>query len=184
MKRLDLVQLTIIIVGIFSAFFLVGLIPQFLYYFFAWFNDGLNGGYLLTGFIQNILLISLYLIFAIYSIKHSKHLAEWICNKANLNADINFALNTRELLFVLFVGIGIYGLVKALASFLVMGFQYIKLRNSFESVENNMGFDLATQFISICIFFTLVSYAKVFADILAAKINNVEPVDAIAEKTE
>ncbi len=186
MKRLDLVQLTIIIVGIFSAFYIVGLLPQFLFYFFSWFSQGLSGGYILNAFIENILLISMYLIFAIYAIKNSKHLAEWICNKANLHADINFAINTRELLFTVFVGLGVYGLVKELAAFLMMSFRYIRARNSFveDTVSSpDMDFDLTVRFISICLFFTLVYYAKVFADFLAGKINNVEPADVIEEKT-
>jgi hypothetical protein len=34
MKRLDLVQLTIIIVGIFSGFYLIGLLPNFYFIYF------------------------------------------------------------------------------------------------------------------------------------------------------
>jgi hypothetical protein len=186
MKRLDLMQLTIIIVGIFSGFYLTGLLPKFLFFLFSWLSDGLRGGYLLGEFIENILLVSFYLLVLIYAIKNSKHFAEWICNKANLTADINFALDTRELLFTLFTGLGIYGLIKNLSVFLVLSYRYIRSKNSFEGVHeitDNMGYDIATCFISVLLFFTLVYYAKVFADFAAAKINNTEPVDAIAEKT-
>lgn len=185
MKRLDLVQLTIIIVGIFSGFYLIGLIPKFLFYLFSWFSDGLRGGYLMGEFIENILLVSFYLLVSIYAIKNSKHFAEWICNKANLTADINFALDTRELLFTLFIGLGIYGLIKNLSGFLVLSYRYVRSKNSFEGVHeisDTMGYDIATYFISVLLFFTLVYYANVFADFAAAKIKNIEPVDAIAEK--
>jgi hypothetical protein len=186
MKRLDLVQLIIIIVGIFSGFYLMGLIPKFLFYLFSWLSNGLRGGYLLGEFIENILLVSFYSLVSIYAIKNSKHIAEWVCNKANLTADINFALDTGELLFTLFIGLGIYGLIKNLSSFLLMSHSYIKSKNSFEGayeIFNNMGYDIVTYFISLLLFFTFLYYAKVFADFAASKINNIEQADAIAEKT-
>jgi hypothetical protein len=187
MKRLDLVQLTIIIVGILSAFYMISLIPAFLYYLFSWFSDGLRGGYLLEAFIENILLISIYSITAIYAIKNSKHLAGWICDKTNLHADINFSLDKTAVLFVLFIGLGVYGLIKTLPLFLTNTYHYIKNRNSFAgSSELNYdvkGSDIAVQVISILLFFTLVYYANIFSDFLSAKIKNTEPADAINNKT-
>jgi hypothetical protein len=185
MKRLDLVQLTIIIVGILSGFYLIGLMPRFIFHLFSWFSDGLRGGYLMGQFIENILLVSFYLLVSIYAIKNSKHFAEWICNKANLTADINFALDTRELLFTLFIGLGVYGLIKNLSGFFVMGYRYIRSKNNLEGVHeipDTIGYDIATHFISVLLFFTLVYYAKVFADFFSSKINNIEPADAIAEE--
>lgn len=185
MKRLDLVQLTIIIVGIFSGFYLIGLIPQFLFYLFSWLNDGLRGGYLLGAFIQNILLVSFYLLVSIYAIKNSKHFAEWVCNKAALNADINFALDARELLFVFLIGVGIYGIIKNLPELLVNGYNFIKSSNSFNNeteMTKNAGSNLAIQFVTVFLLVVLIYYAKVFANFAASKINNIEPADAIAEE--
>jgi hypothetical protein len=186
MKRLDLVQLTIIIVGILSGFYLIGLMPRFIFHLFSWFSDGLRGGYLMSAFIENILLVSFYLLVSIYAIKNSKHFAEWICNKANLNADINFALDKAELLFVLFLGLGIYGLIKNLPPLLVNGYNYIKSNNGFMTeteMATTAGSNVAIQFVTVFLFTVLIYYAKVFADFAASKINNIEPVDAIAEKT-
>ena len=188
MKRLDLVQLTIIIVGLFSAFFFINLVPGFLMYLFTWFGEGLRGGYMMEAFIGNILLLSMYLIVAIYAIKHSKHFAERICNNANLNADINFSLNKTELLYVLFTGLGVYGLIKNLPTLIVNGFNHIKNSNSSSLFEDNVTKtekgDIAIQLITVLLFFILVYYAKVFADFFAAKINNTEPVDEIDNRTE
>jgi hypothetical protein len=187
MKRLDLVQLTIIIVGIFSGFYLIGLLPQFLFYLFSWLSDGLRGGYLLGAFIENILSVSFYLLVSIYGIKNSKHFAEWVCNKASLNADINFALDKAELLFALFLGLGVYGLIKNLPPLLVNGYNFIKSNNSFTTeteMTTTAGSSVAIQFVTVFLFTVLIYYAKVFADFAASKINNIEPVDAIAEKTQ
>lgn len=187
MKRLDLVQLTIIIVGIFSAFFMIGLVPAFLFYLFSWFSDGLRGGYLMQAFIENIILVSIYLIAAIYCIKHAKQFAGWICDKANLHSDINLSLDKTELLFVLFTGLGVYGLIKTLPLFLINIYGYIKNSNRLASGAELTavipGSDIAVQAISILLFFSLVYYANVFSDFLSAKIRNTEPDDDINNKT-
>jgi uncharacterized membrane protein YeaQ/YmgE (transglycosylase-associated protein family) len=187
MKRLDLVQLTIIIVGIISAFSLIGVIPAFFIYLFRWFSDGLSGGYLMEAFIGNIILVSCYSIAAIYAIKNSKQLARWVCDKANLHADINFSLDKTAVLFVLFTGLGVYGLIKTLPQFLTDTYQYIKNHNRFggnlELTYDPKSSDIAMQAISILLFFTLVYYANVFSDFLSAKIKNTEPADEINNKT-
>jgi len=138
-------------------------------------------------FFENIIISGAYLLTAFYCIKKSKHFAEWICSNGNLNAEVNFALNKSELLFVLFVGLGIFGLIKHLPAFLVDGFDYIKGRNNSGLLEVSRGVtpgDLIRQIISLLLFFALVFYAKVFADFFAAKINNTEPEDLIDIKTE
>jgi hypothetical protein len=130
-------------------------------------------------------LVSFYLLVSIYAIKNSKHFAAWICNNANLNADINFALHKTELLFALFVGLGVYGLIKNLPPLLVNGYNFIKSNNSFTTdieMAKNAGSNVAIQFATVFSFTVLIYYAKVFAHFAASKINNIEPVDAIAEK--
>jgi len=187
MKRLDLVQLTIIIVGIFSVFFMISHIPPFLIYLFRWFGDGLRGGYLMEGFIGNIIMLSCYSLTAIYAIKNSKQLAGWICDKANLHADINFSLDKTAVLFVLFTGLGVYGLIQILPQLLTDTYHYIKNRNSFagslEITYDPKSLDIAVQAIKLLLFFTLVYYANVFSDFLSAKIKNIEPADEINDKT-
>jgi hypothetical protein len=185
MKRLDLVQLIIIIVGIFSGFYFITAIPQFLFFLYSWFSDGLRGGYLLETFFENTILLFSYLAAAFYCIKRSKYFAEWICSNGQLNAEINFSLNKTELLFVLFIGLGVYGLIKNLPFLLSRGFNYIRSKNSFDGAigfSKDTGENILIQFIIVFLFFILVYYAKVFADFFAAKINNIEPEDAIAEE--
>lgn len=186
MKRLDLVQLTIIIVGIFSAFFFIISLPQFLFYIYTWFSDGAKGGYYLDSLFVNIIISGSYLFAAWYCIIKSKHFAEWICHNAKLNAEINFALDKVALLFVLFVGLGIYGLIKNLPALLVDAFKLIKKSNSNTFLEtpgpSTPGFII--EVFTVLLFFTLVYYAKVFADFFAGKINNTEPEDEIAATAE
>lgn len=187
MKRLDLVQLTIIIVGIFSGFYFILSLPQFLIYLFSWFSEGLTGGTYMMTLVWNIVVSGAYLLSAIYCIKKSKHFAEWICRNGDLNADINFALDKSEILFVLFTGLGIYGLITRLPTFVTEGVNYIKGRNSsglFDNEKIASSSNLIIQVITLSLFFILVYYAKVFSDFLAPQINNPEPEDTIASKTE
>ena len=187
MKRLDLVQLTIIIAGIFIGFLFIGYVPQFLFLLFTWLSEGLKGGYYMEAFIQNILVMGIYLITAFYAIKKSKHFAEWICNNAKLDAYINFALDKAELLFVLFVGLGVYGLIKTLPSLLVNLFNRIKSSNNltlFEETKKITASDIVIEVISLLLFLTLVYYAKIFSDFFAKKINNTEPEDEITATAE
>jgi len=186
MKRLDLVQLTIIIVGIFSAFIFLTSLPQFLYLIFAWFEDGLRGGYFWEILFRTVLVDGAYLLSAIYCIKKSKHFALWVSNNANLNGDINFALDKAEILFVLFVGLGLYGFIKQLPPFIVDGYNKIKGSNTNGFITRDIKLpsnsDLISQAIILFLFFVLVYYAKTFADFFASKINNVEPEDEIENK--
>lgn len=187
MKRLDLVQLTIIIVGIFSAFFFIISLPQFLFYIYTWFSDGAKGGYYLDTLFANIIISGSYVAAAFYCILKSKHFAGWICHNAKLNAEINFALDKAALLFVLFVGLGIYGIIKNLPALLVDGFNLIKKSNSNTFLEGSQGRPNASiiiQVFTVLLFFTLVYYAKIFADFFAGKINNTEPEDEIAATAE
>ncbi len=190
MKRLDVVQLTIIIVGLLIGYQLLTFIPQFLYLFISWFGEGLKGGYYLESFILSILQMAFYLIAVIYFIRKSKHFAEWICHKASLNGAVNFALNKTELLFVLFTGIGVYGLIKNLPALLVNVFYKIKSGNSlmaataFEQGKSVSIADIFIQLFMVLLFFILVYYGNVFAEALSKKINNTEPDDAITDKTE
>jgi hypothetical protein len=183
MKRLDLVQLTLIIAGLFSAFFVVELTPHFIYYLFSWFTEGLRGGYVMEQFIETILRISLYLIVAIYTIKNSKGFAAFICAKGDMNAAVNFNINASEMLYVIFTGMGVYGIIKNLPVLLANGYNYIKGNYPFESegLKYLTGVtDIAKLVITLFLFIVLVYYAKVFADFFAAKISNTEPEDEIA----
>lgn len=180
MKRLDLVQLTLIIIGIISAFFCLRLITPFLFYLFSWFSEGLKGGYFLEVFIENIIQIATYLLFSIYTIKNSKQLAGWISNRANLQSDINFALNKNELLYAVFLGLGVFGIISELPSPLSDLYHYIKNNNS---LATDPGFKnpqldfIIVNFIKVFLFVILMVYAKVFADYFSSRINNTEPDD-------
>ncbi len=189
MKRLDVVQLTIIIVGMLIGYHILTLLPQFIFIFLGWFNDGLRGGFLLENFIFSTLQIAFYLVATIICLRKSKYFANWICHNANLNTIINFALNKTELLFLLFAGIGVYGLVKNLPVLLVNLFYKIKGGNyldgasAFDPGKSFTTGDIAIQFLTVLLFFTLVYYANVFADAISKKINNTEPDDDINNKT-
>ncbi|HMC98667.1 MAG TPA: hypothetical protein VKH37_00890, partial [Ferruginibacter sp.] len=112
MKRLDLVQLCIILVGICTVYLFLEMLPMFFSYLYSWFTEGLKGGFYMEQFIIKTLMSAGYLIFSILCIGNSKQLAHWVANKASLEADINFNINKTELLFAAFVVIAIYGLIR------------------------------------------------------------------------
>lgn len=188
MKRLDLVQLAFIIAGICSVFFSLDLIPKFLYYLFVWFTDGLAGGYVMDELIITILLLALYLIFSIYSIRNSKQLAGWITDKANLHGEINIKLRTRDILFAFFIILAVYGLIRDLPWLLNDTYNYLKALNTNAeegviTASKNKG-PLFIQYCTIVMFVILLIYANVFAEFLAARIKNPEPPDEIMKKTD
>jgi hypothetical protein len=188
MKRLDLVQLTIIIVGIISGYFALLLLPQFVTFLLVWFKDGLKGDFYMTALIQLIIMLATYLIISIYTIKNSKQLAKSISNKASLQADINFALNKKELLFALLVGLSIYGLIQNVPQLIIELYNYIKggdkLETSLSSLYLPGKKDLIELGFTVGLYFILLYYANVFAEFLAAKIKNTEPEDEINSHNE
>lgn len=188
MKRLDLVQLTFIIAGICSAFFSLDLIPTFFYYLFIWITDGLAGGYIMDELIITILLLAVYLIFSIYSIRNSKQLANWISNKANLHGEINIKLDTKNVLFAFFTGLAIYALIRDLPWLFSDIYNYIKALKSAPDeyivpATRNKG-DLITKICKVGLMIILMIYANVFAEFFASRIKNPEPPDEIMEKTD
>jgi hypothetical protein len=186
MKRLDLVQLTFIIVGICSAFFCIDLVPSFFYYLFAWVTVGLSGGIIMTDFIFTIMMLALYLIFSIVCIKNSKQLALWISNRAGLHGEVNFNFQARDILFVVFVGIAVYGLINYLPPFFSDIYRHFDeqkpdLEQTYLMPKSNRE-GWFGQLCKIGLLIVLLVYAHVFADFLAARIKNVEPPDDIMQK--
>ena len=185
MKRLDLVQLTFIIVGICSAFFCIDLIPTFFIYLFLWLSEGLVGGYLMEEFFITIMLLALYLIFSIYSIRNSKQLAAWVTDKANLHGEVNFSFSARDILFAFFTGLAVFGLIRDLPSLFTEGYHYFKNVNTdieeYVSPVRRNKEELFTQICKIGLMIVLLVYAHVFAEFLAARIKNTEPDDEIMQ---
>ena len=185
MKRFDLIQVAIIIAGIYSAFCCLALIPAFLYYMLSWFSSGLNGGFMMTYFIQNVLLLALYSIFALLSIRNSKKLAELICDKSGFIGDINFSLDVRQLLYALFVAFGIYGLIWNLPQLLLDAYDFFRKDRalSFEANISPVNRDrLFSQFGKTGLFLIVLIYANVFSQFFADKIRKSEPPAAIEDK--
>lgn len=188
MKKSDLVQLAFIIAGICSAFFCLDLVPAFCMYLINWFFAGLSGGVILHEFIINILLLAVYLIFCIYSIRHSKQLATWISDKADLQGEINLTLGTRDVLFAFFIGLAVFGLIRYLPWLLSDIYRYARALNpgSYDVTDNERinKIDLLTQVLKTGLLIVLLIYAHVFADFFASKVNNHKPPDEIMKKTE
>ena len=54
----------------------------------------------------------IYIIVAIILIKRSGRIADFLCDKTSLSSQIQIKLSRHDLLYVLFIGIGIYGIVQ------------------------------------------------------------------------
>jgi hypothetical protein len=185
MKRFDLVQVAIVIAGIYSAFCCLALIPTFLYYSLSWFSDGLRGGYMMRSFVQNILLLTVYLLFAILSIRNSRRLAEWVSDKASLDGDVNFSLDVRQLLFALFVAFGVYGLMWNLPQLGLDIYDFFKRDRTlpFEDTLSTINKDhLFNQVAKTALFFIVLVYANVFSQFFADKIRKSAPSEETEDK--
>ncbi len=187
MKKLDVIQLTLIIIGLLVLYNAIPIAIQFLSYGFMWFYEGLKGGDYMFGFIETILFLAFYLIFSIYIINNSKKIASAKINKAQLNSEININLNKTELLYTVFIAIGLYGMIVNLPSFVRDSYFLIKKSNSdLNSIdaERVTASILFTKGFTIGLFFILLYYADVFSEFLSKKINNKEEVDSIGDASE
>lgn len=184
MKRLDLVQLTIMLVGIISAYFAMTIVPQFIVFMITWFTDGLRGGYFMTAFINVIIMLAIYLLFAIYTIKNSKQLAQLVTAKADFEAGVNFALDKHDLLYLLFTGLGLYGLIEHVPGLFTMIIDYAKGHDGANGLQGSLLLPnkptLLQKVIITGLYLVLFIYAQTFAGMLSARIMNTEPEDEIA----
>jgi hypothetical protein len=187
MKRLDIVQLTIIIIGLLIGYKILEFIPNLLFSLYTWFSQGLWGGEIMTGFLASLIVYGFYFLTMLLCFKKSKQLSAWICNTTKLETSVSVSLDRTELLFVFFIAFGIYGLVNTLPSLLTQGFFKIKSHNAFATdyiLTNTDTADIARLCIKTILYFILVIYARVFAEFFASKINNTEPEDEIAQPAE
>src|SRR5882757_1512188 len=183
MKRLDIVQFAIIVVGIVSAALFLQNLPGIIYYISTWLVNGLRGGPFIESFISSILYMAIYLLIAIYAVKNSKQIAEWICNKSNFEGEVNFNLQKSELLFIVLIAMAIYGLIRTIPSLFLNFYNMTKEKQEFDPSQRYiMPFERDGLFENVCFValnIIILVYANVFAEFLSKKINNIEPPDAI-----
>lgn len=185
MKRLDLVQFAFMITGIICLYRCIELFPLFIFYMISWMGVGTQGGYVMDHLIQTIMNLALYSIGFIVLFRNSKKFAETLCDRAQFNADVNLSIRKEELLFGLFTGLGIFGLIKTLPSLLSDIYRHIQNSNKFmsdEAVKPSMAY-IVEQAITAGLFFVLIYYANIFAAFAASKVKNVEPPDTINEQS-
>lgn len=184
MKVSDILQLTVIIVGLFVLYTFLNFVPTLLYTIFSWVSEGMSGGYLMETLLSNLFIFGVYFVIALLFIKKSKNIGEWLAPAAGFGSTEIVKVDKATLLFALFVGMGIYGLVQNLPSLIVSGYNKIKssdLSDSHIDQQSITGAALATKAFTICLYFVLLYYANVFAEYLSKKVNNTDPVDEIAD---
>src|SRR2546430_10176770 len=104
MKKLDLIQVVIIITAIFSGYSALNLLPQLLSYLIYWIMDGLRGGALLEGFTSLFLTFAFYIIIAALVLKNSKRWSDYIANKYDVHNAGAIHSSKHDLLYILFIG--------------------------------------------------------------------------------
>ncbi len=181
MKKTEIVQLAIIVAGIFMAYIFITGIPSVIFALYNWFDGGLRGGSFMENFFSIFFLYGSYFLAAFLCISKSGIMANWICSKSSFDGPVHFPADKNSLLYILFIGMGIYGIAQNLPRLLVTGFNKIREHNSFMPTDDNGAGNtaLASQLIMVLLYIALLVYANVFADFFAARINNQEPEDEI-----
>jgi uncharacterized membrane protein len=171
--------------GIVCLIHCIELFPLFIYYMISWVGAGTQGGYVMDYLIKTIMNLAVYSIGFILLFRNSKKFAEALCDRAQFSADVNLSIRKEEMLFGLFTGLGIFGLITTVPQLLSDIYRHIQNSNKFlsdEAVKPTMPF-IVEQAIKAGLFFALVYYANVFAAFAASKVKNIEPPDAINEQS-
>ncbi|MFN8243804.1 MAG: hypothetical protein U0X40_07085 [Ferruginibacter sp.] len=182
MKRRDLVQLVLVIMAIICGYRFITLLPSFLLYLLSWFGEGVRGGFLMQSLIGMILQLALYSLLCIFLVTRSRNYAAAISDKAGLSGDIQLSIDKTELLYAVFIGLGIYGLIEEVPT-LIKNTYSLFIANEGESVERLNPLpskaSLAVHVLTSGLFFVLVYYARVFAEYAGNKIHHIEPHDEL-----
>lgn len=130
MKKADVLQLAIVVVGIIFGFLTLQYIFSSLFAIFSWiFSGGYGADYLAPG-------VSIYAVIGLQAlccwvlITRSDKLASWLHDKSNLGTGFKITGNIQSLLYVVLVAVGIYLLLSNLNPLINTIFQGFKDRVS------------------------------------------------------
>lgn len=183
MRRLDVVQLCVVLIGLFAGYQFFESMLQVLYFAVNWISEGSRGVEgMFKAMLQVLLLTSLYLLFSIILIRNSKAIAEWVASKGSIDGDIRTSFNGKQLLYAVFIIIGFLGLLKTVPNFLFHVYDY------FKNNRGDHGFDIysgkivsgrtvLTEAVTIALYVLLLIYSHIFSEYFANKIHNDEPTD-------
>lgn len=179
MKKADVLQLTIVLIGIVYGFVAVQYLLSSLYGIFAvFFSDGLGSDGYFPGMISIFALVGLQALCCWLLITRSDKLAAWIYRNSALGNGFKIVSKPNELLHVLLIAIGIYLLLSNLTPLLTTIFDFFKERGSrgiLDLNEDQRPAQWARLILNLVLPFILLMFAKPIADYFAKNISE-EPI--------
>jgi hypothetical protein len=179
MKKADVLQLTIVLIGIVFGFVAVQYLLSSLYGVFAvLFSDEIGSGSYFPGVVSIFALVGLQALCCWLLITKSDNLAAWFYRNSELGNGFKIVSKPNELLHVLLIAIGIYLLLSNLTPLLTTIFDSFKERGSrglLDMNEDERPVQWARLLLNIVLPFILLMFAKPIADYFAKNIGE-EPV--------
>jgi hypothetical protein len=180
MNKTITIQLSFVIVGVFSFFRALEQLPG-IFTLLLWLNKGIAQEGFFKAVFSNILAGGFYLLIGYFFIFKSGAWSEWALKKSQLKGDLERSPTAFEILFSLFVITGVYGLMNQLP------YLINSLYTGFEEKIGRPGPDLfrnshvdnsrAMIFLKILSPVLLIVYAKSLASYFSKKIKERSPVE-------
>jgi hypothetical protein len=178
MKKADVLQLSIVIVGIILGFHTLQYLFSSLYPIFAWLFSGGYGGEYLTSALGIFALIGLQFLVCWLLITRSGSLATYFYRKSELGSGFKVMTKPNDLLYILLISIGIYLLLSNLTPLLttfVERFISRSPRGVRGLFEDERPVDWAKLLLDILLPLILLMFGRPIADYFAKNIGE-EPV--------
>ena len=179
MKKADVLQLTIVLIGIVFGFVAVQyLLSSFYGVFAVLFSDEIGSGSYFPGVVSIFALVGLQALCCWLLITKSDKLAAWFYRNSELGNGFKIVSKPNELLHVLLIAIGIYLLLSNLTPLLTTIFDSFRERGSrglLDMNEDERPVQWARLLLNIVLPFILLMFAKPIADYFAKNIGE-EPI--------
>ena len=174
MKKADVLQLTIVLIGIVFGFVAIQYLLSSLYGIFAWiFTDGYGAEAYFSGTISIFALVGLQALCCWLLITKSDKLSAWFYRKSELGTGFKIVSKPNDLLHVLLITIGIYLLLSNLTPLLTSIFDSFKERiprGVLSTYEDVRPVAWARLLLNILLPLVLLMFAKPIADYFAKHI--------------
>ncbi len=179
MKKADVLQLTIVLIGIVYGFVAVQFLLSSLYAIFIWvFASSESRNEYFAGTLSIFAIVALQALCCWLIITRSGKLAAWFYRKSELENGFKVISKPNELLHVVLIAIGIYLLLSNLTPLLTTIFDNFKERGSrgiLDMNEDERPVQWARLLLNIVLPFILLMFAKPIADYFAKNISE-EPI--------
>ena len=179
MKKADVLQLTIVLIGIVFGFVAVQYLLSSLYGIFIMvFASGSNSEGYFSGTLSIFALVGLQALCCWLLITRSDKLAAWFYRNSELGNGFKIVTKPNELLHVLLIAIGIYLLLSNLTPLLTVIFDFFKDHSShgmLSTMEDERPVQWTRLILNIILPFVLLMFSKPIADYFAKNISE-EPI--------